>query len=241
MAGATARHGWDVISSDHSGYSYEGAHGKRVNGVDAPFRDIPNGVPGLGRRLPIVFSEGVGKGRIDVNEFVRLTASNPARLFGLYPRKGTLTPGADADLVLWDPAKRVTIANDLLQHVIDYTPYEGLRGHRLAGGDTAAWPCRDARRQGAGGAGQRAIPGARPLRPDQAYRASAQRVRRGFGAGLSSSGYGRGAFREAHEWPGIDPDIFGPAESHRRRPRLESRFSSQTGQPRIRVIRHRHR
>ena len=83
-----------------------------MNGVDAPFRDIPNGVPGLGSRLPIVFSEGVGKGRIDVNEFVQLTATNPARLFGLYPRKGTLTPGADADLVLWDPAKRVTIAND---------------------------------------------------------------------------------------------------------------------------------
>ena len=146
----------DVISSDHSGYSYEGAHGKRVNGVDAPFRDIPNGVPGLGSRLPIVFSEGVGKGRIDVNEFVRLTASNPARLFGLYPRKGTLTPGADADLVLWDPAKRVTIANDLLQHVIDYTPYEGL--------EVIGWPVatllrgqvvmRDGRVQAEPGSGQ---------------------------------------------------------------------------------------
>ena len=146
----------DVISSDHSGYSYEGAHGKRVNGVDAPFRDIPNGVPGLGSRLPVVFSEGVGKGRIDVNEFVRLTATNPARMFGLYPRKGTLMPGADADLVLWDPVKKVTIANDLLQHVIDYTPYEGL--------EVIGWPVatllrghvvmRDGRVQAEPGSGQ---------------------------------------------------------------------------------------
>ena len=77
-----------------------------MNGVDAPFRDIPNGVPGLGARLPILFSEGVAKGRIDLCQFVRLVATNPAKLFGLYPRKGTIAPGADADLVLWDPAKR---------------------------------------------------------------------------------------------------------------------------------------
>jgi dihydropyrimidinase len=57
---------------------------------------------------------------------VRLTAFNPARLFGLYPRKGTIAPGTDADLVLWDPAKSVTITNALMQHIIDYTPYEGL-------------------------------------------------------------------------------------------------------------------
>ena len=117
----------DIASSDHSGWSYETPVGKRIHGTDAPFRDIPNGVPGLGSRLPILFSEGVSKGRIDPCAFVRLTATNPARLFGLYPRKGTIAPGADADLVLWDAKKSVTITNSLLQHVIDYTPYEGLK------------------------------------------------------------------------------------------------------------------
>ena len=109
-----------------------------VNGDDAPFRDIPNGVPGLATRLPILFSEGVGKGRISAEQFVQLTASNPARLFGLYPRKGTIAPGADADLVLWDPAKRVTITNALLQQAIDYTPYEGM--------DVTGWPVATLRR-----------------------------------------------------------------------------------------------
>ena len=115
----------DVVSSDHSGWGFETPVGKRVNGVDAPFRDIPNGVPGLGSRLPILFSEGVAAGRISANTFVQLTATNPAKLFGLYPAKGTIAPGADADLVLWDPTRQTTITNARLQHVIDYTPYEG--------------------------------------------------------------------------------------------------------------------
>ena len=119
-------------------YGYDSPRGKRAHGDNAPFNDIPNGVPGLGSRLPIVFSEGVSKGRIDACEFVRLTASNPARLFGLHPRKGTIAPGADADLVVWDAEKRVTITNDLLQHVIDYTPYDGL--------EVTGWPVATVRR-----------------------------------------------------------------------------------------------
>ena len=115
----------DIVSSDHSGWSYEGPKGKRVNGIDAPFRDIPNGVPGLTARLPILFSEGVGKGHIDVNRFVAITATNPAKLFGLYPRKGSIAPGFDADLVLWDPRKQMTLTNAVMQHILDYTPYEG--------------------------------------------------------------------------------------------------------------------
>jgi dihydropyrimidinase len=67
-----------------------------------------------------------------VNHFVRLTATNPAKLFGLYPRKGTIAPGADADMVLWDPAHRVTIDNAMLHHAIDYTPYQGL--------EVTGWP-----------------------------------------------------------------------------------------------------
>jgi dihydropyrimidinase len=116
----------DIISSDHSGWSFTGPRGKRVNGVDAPFRDIPNGVPGLTTRLPIIFSEGVGGGQITLNQFVALTATNPAKLFGLYPQKGSIAPGFDADLVLWDPNKQVIISNDLMQHVMDYTAYEGM-------------------------------------------------------------------------------------------------------------------
>lgn len=128
----------DIVSSDHSGWSFGGVRGKAVNGTDADFTEIPNGVPGLATRLPILFSEGVGKGRISLEKFVQLTAANPARLFGLYPRKGTIAPSADADLVLWDPAKRVTITNDLLQQAIDYTPYEGL--------EVTGWPVMTLRR-----------------------------------------------------------------------------------------------
>ena len=114
----------DVVSSDHSGFSYHGARGKCCGGPDAPFTDIPNGIPGLATRLPLLFSEGVARGRIEVTDFVRLVASQPARLFGL-ARKGRIAPGADADLVLWDPARRRTITNGRLGHAIDYTPYEG--------------------------------------------------------------------------------------------------------------------
>jgi dihydropyrimidinase len=122
----------DVVSSDHSGWCYEGTRGKRINGAEAPFSAIPNGVPGLAARLAIMFSEGVAKGRIDLNHFVRLIATNPAKLFGLYPRKGSIAVGADADLVLWDAGKKVRLTNALMQHAIDYTPFEGM--------DVTGWP-----------------------------------------------------------------------------------------------------
>jgi dihydropyrimidinase len=112
------------ISSDHSGFSFEGPRGKRHAGPAPNFRDVLNGVPGLTARLPLVFSEGVAAGLISASDFVRLTATNPARLFGLHD-KGRIAPGADADIVLWDPEKRVTLTNGLMQHAIDYTPYEG--------------------------------------------------------------------------------------------------------------------
>ncbi|MGH7158875.1 MAG: dihydropyrimidinase [Acetobacteraceae bacterium] len=122
----------DIVSSDHCGYSYQGTKGKRLHGDNAPFTEIPSGVPGLAARLPLAFSEGVAKGRISASEFVRLCAFNPARLFGLYPQKGTIAPGSDADLVLWDPTRRVTLTNALMQHAIDYTPYEGM--------EVTGWP-----------------------------------------------------------------------------------------------------
>lgn len=116
----------DVVSSDHSGWCYDGPRGKRMNGESPDFSLIPNGVPGLAARLPVLFSEGVAKGRIDINQFVRLTATNPAKLFGLYPQKGSIAIGADADLVLWDANKQVTLTNALMQQAIDYTPFEGM-------------------------------------------------------------------------------------------------------------------
>ncbi|MEK9845685.1 amidohydrolase family protein [Thalassospira sp.] len=76
--------------------------------------------------LSIQFSEGVQKGRIDLNRFVALTATNHAKLYGMYPQKGTIAIGSDADLALWDPTKNVTITNDILQQGCDYSPYEGL-------------------------------------------------------------------------------------------------------------------
>jgi dihydropyrimidinase len=116
-----------IFSSDHSPFSYAGPGGKFLHGPNPPFTKIPNGVPGVETRLPLLFSEGVGKGRISLQQFVALTATNPARLYGLYPRKGTVAIGADADLVLWDTEREVTITNAILHHAVDYTPYEGLR------------------------------------------------------------------------------------------------------------------
>lgn len=115
----------DVVNSDHAPYRFDG-QGKLVAGMNAPFRKVPNGMPGIETRMPILFSEGVVKGRIDLSRFVALTASNNAKLYGLHPRKGTIAVGADADLALWDPEKRVTIRNENLHHNVDYTPYEGL-------------------------------------------------------------------------------------------------------------------
>ncbi len=128
----------DVISSDHCGFSYEGDKGKASAGRDASFEKIPNGIPGLAARLPIIFSEGVSKGRISVDKFVQLTSTNPAKLMGLYPKKGAILPGSDADLVLWDPNKKVTLTNALMQHAIDYTPYEGK--------EVTGWPVATLRR-----------------------------------------------------------------------------------------------
>ena len=128
----------DVVSSDHCAFSFGGDKGKAQNGRDAVFRDIPNGIPGLAARLPILFSEGVSKGRITLDDFVRLTASNPARLMGLAPRKGSITIGADADLAIWDPKAKKTLTNALMQHVVDYTPYEGM--------EVTGWPVSTIRR-----------------------------------------------------------------------------------------------
>ncbi len=118
---------FSLFSSDHCPFRYEDPHGKLHPKARTSFRWVPNGIPGVETRLPILFSEGVSKGRIDLPRFVALTATNHAKLYGLYPRKGTIAVGSDADIVLWDPDREQTISQAMLHHGADYTPYEGLR------------------------------------------------------------------------------------------------------------------
>jgi dihydropyrimidinase len=124
----------DVVSSDHSPTRFDDRKGKKVAGDNAPFNRIPNGIPGLAARLPVLFTEGVSAGRIDAATFVRLVSTNPAKLFGLFPRKGTVAIGSDADFVIFDPDKSVTLTNAHMHHAGDYTPYEGYttRGYPAA-------------------------------------------------------------------------------------------------------------
>ena len=117
---------FEIISSDHAPYRFEGKDGKQAHGTAAPFTHVPNGVPGVETRLPLLFSEGVMAGRISLERFVALTAANTAKLYGLYPRKGTIAVGADADLVIWDAERRVRLTNEMLHSDCDYTPYEGM-------------------------------------------------------------------------------------------------------------------
>ncbi len=117
---------FEVFSSDHCPFRYEDEAGKANPKGKTSFRYVPNGIPGIAARMPILFSEGVMKGRIDLNRFVAITSTNHAKLYGLYPRKGAIAIGSDADIILWDPDRQVTLTNDMLQHGADYTPYEGL-------------------------------------------------------------------------------------------------------------------
>ena len=119
-----------VFSSDHAPFKFDAPEGKKPGGDEVSFAYIPNGIPGLETRLPLLFSAGVMDGRISPQRFVELTSTAPARAYGLYPRKGTIAIGADADLVIWDrfePGQERAIRNADLHHAVDYTPYEGMR------------------------------------------------------------------------------------------------------------------
>ena len=127
---------FDLFSSDHCPFYFEDAEGR---GKDTPrartsFKWVPNGIPGVETRLPILFSEGVSKGRISLERFVALTSSNPAKLYGMYPQKGALVIGADADITLWDPERRAVVRQEQMHHGADYTPYEGM--------EITGWPVR---------------------------------------------------------------------------------------------------
>lgn len=116
-----------VVSSDHAPWQYGGANGKQAIARVSPFSKIPNGVPGLETRMPYLFSEGVRKGRIDLQTFVAITATNPAKLFGLHPRKGSIAPGMDADIAIWDPDLTREVKAAELHSLTDHTPFEGMR------------------------------------------------------------------------------------------------------------------
>ncbi len=116
-----------VLSSDHAPSRLGGSDGKLRHGPDSSFAQIAGGLPGLELRLPVLFSEGVGTGRIGLPEFVALTSGNAARLHGIAHRKGGIAIGADADLALWDPNREVTVNHAMLHDQTDFTPYEGRR------------------------------------------------------------------------------------------------------------------
>lgn len=120
-----------VFSSDHAPFKFDDPAGKKPGGKEVGFRHIPNGIPGIETRMALLWSEGVLKGRITPQKFVELTATNPAKTYGLHPRKGTIAIGSDADLVIWDE-REFTLRNEHLHHAVDYTPYEGMR--------LSAWP-----------------------------------------------------------------------------------------------------
>jgi len=91
------------------------------------FTKIPNGAPGLEHRIELLYSEGVKKDRICLNKLVEITSTNIAKIFGLFPQKGTISIGSDADLVIFDPEERHTISADTHHHRCDYSAYEGWK------------------------------------------------------------------------------------------------------------------
>jgi dihydropyrimidinase len=124
-----------TVGTDHCPFFYDGRKpilyegkpiaipGKELGAGD--FTKIPNGLPGVEDRLPVLWTTGVGSGRLTANQFVALTSTNPAKIFGLYPRKGALLPGSDADIVIWDPGKKVRYGVRMSHQRTDYNLYEG--------------------------------------------------------------------------------------------------------------------
>jgi dihydropyrimidinase len=132
---AVTRETIQVIGTDHCPFFFNGSKpiiyegqevmipGKELGAAD--FTKIPNGLPGVGDRLPVLWSYGVGAGHMTPNQFVKLNCTNPAKIFGLYPRKGSLLPGSDADIVLWNPRHQLIYGVAHAQHRTDYNLYEG--------------------------------------------------------------------------------------------------------------------
>ncbi|MFP4498066.1 MAG: amidohydrolase family protein, partial [Vulcanimicrobiota bacterium] len=113
--------GLQIISTDHCSFSREQ---KTAGKLD--FTKLPNGLPGIETLMPLTFSEGVRKGMLTLNQWVDCLCTNPAKMFGLYPGKGNLSPGSDADIVIFDPEKEVELRPGVLHYAVDYTPFEGM-------------------------------------------------------------------------------------------------------------------
>ena len=134
--GAMAKGNLRVVGTDHCPFFFDGTKAIEYEGrsfVQAGkelgsgnFTLIPNGVPGIGDRMPILWSYGVKSGRISLNRLVEMCCTNPAKIFGLYPRKGTLAVGADADIVLWDANVNKTMGVATSHQRTDYNLYEGM-------------------------------------------------------------------------------------------------------------------
>ena len=154
-SGLTTR-AFQAIGTDHCSFFLDGTHpivyegkpvaipGKELGADD--FTKIPNGLPMVGDRLPILWTYGVGAGKLTPQQFVALVSTNPAKIFGLYPRKGALQPGSDADLVIWDPEREVTYGRSFSKYRTDYNLFEDwklkgfpdkvfLRGRLIVDGD----------------------------------------------------------------------------------------------------------
>jgi dihydropyrimidinase len=112
-----------VVSTDHCPFCYK--EQKELGRGD--FTKIPNGGPGVEHRMSLIYSGGVGAGRFSVNRFVELVSTTPAKLFGLYPRKGTIAAGSDADLVIFDPDRKHTVSAKTHHMRVDYSMFEGIQ------------------------------------------------------------------------------------------------------------------
>jgi dihydropyrimidinase len=113
-----------TVSSDHAPYRFDET-GKLRAGPNPNFKQIANGLPGLELRLPLLFDAMVSKGRLGLNKFVELTSTAPAKIYNLHPKKGSIAVGADADIAIWDPTRRVTITEEMMHDRAGYTPFAG--------------------------------------------------------------------------------------------------------------------
>lgn len=121
--GALQKNDLQVVSTDHCPFNFKGQ--KELGREN--FTKIPNGGPGLENRLHLMYQDGVNEKRFSLNRWVELTSTNPAKIFGMYPRKGTIAPGSDADIVIWDPEKELVISAKTHHMRVDYSMFEGKK------------------------------------------------------------------------------------------------------------------